>query len=230
MLEFSFFNDYDIIEDTPPGYICKGNDFDSFFIETGNRKNIKILKKVNITEYSKNDYGYLVSNLNNKIQINCKVLVVANGANSRFSSLNVGNKKKPLHHASAVKSYYSVIKELHGYNFAEFFFLDKTVHGDLWIFPIGNGLANIGLGIRNDFIAKKKINLIYLFFEIIDSHPKVKDRFFNIKLEGKVEGHHILIGSHRCKISDKNVILVDDSAHLIDPLKGGRLGYAIFNG
>lgn len=231
MLEFPFFKDYDVDKNSPPGYICKRKEYDNFFVEEAKkRKNIKIFEGIEITKYVLKDNGYLIADSDGRTQISCKVLVIANGANSRFSRVNLGNKLKLKHHAAAVRAYYSGVRGLHENNFVEFFFLDKVVPGYFWIFPVGDGSANIGLGIRSDYVAKKKIKLIDLFFEIIESHPKVKDRFCKAKLEGKIEGHHIPIGSHKREISSENVILAGDAAHLVDPLTGGGIGNAFFSG
>src|SRR5690606_7215288 len=58
-----------------------------------------------------------------------------------------------------IRGYYEGVKGLHPENFIELHFLKETLPGYFWIFPLPNGQANVGLGMRSKAVRQKKINL-----------------------------------------------------------------------
>ncbi|MDV7401723.1 hypothetical protein RZS08_60450, partial [Arthrospira platensis SPKY1] len=100
-----------------------------------------------------------VSNADGSFQVAARLLIVADGAQSRFSRKEAGLEKDPQHHAGAVRAYFRNVAPLHPENFIELHYLPEVNPGYFWIFPLPGGHANVGLGMRTDFIKKKKINL-----------------------------------------------------------------------
>ena len=93
--------------------------------------------------------------------------------------------------------------------------------GYLWVFPKGDGTANIGLGIGSKFNRKK-------------SAKKYLDEFIENKYPNATI-HTTMCGGVPCSkpmthpISD-NVMLVGDAAHFINPITGGGIAAAMKSG
>jgi menaquinone-9 beta-reductase len=88
----------------------------------------------------------------------------------------------------------------------------------------------VGLGMRSDFISRRRYNLTKGMQEIITSHPAFKERFRNAELAGKITGYGLPLGSKKRTLSGDHFMLVGDAGHLIDPLSGEGIGNAIYSG
>jgi flavin-dependent dehydrogenase len=115
-------------------------------------------------------------------------------------------------------------------NFIELHFLKELLPGYFWIFPLPNGEANVGLGIRSDYISKRKLNLKQLLPQVIEAHPELKVRFANAELIDEVRGFGLPLGSKKRSISGENYMLIGDAASLIDPFTGEGIGNAMMSG
>ena len=91
-------------------------------------------------------------------------------------------------------------------------------------------MANVGVGMRSDYINKRKVNLHKALEQVIQTHPLVKDRFKHAKLTQKIVGYGLPLGSKERPISGDHFMLVGDAAHLIDPLTGEGIGNAFYSG
>lgn len=232
LLEMPFIRNYNTVYDRPPGYICRRTDFDNFFVEEIKRRdNITLYENTAIEVFEKTSEGYRISNRDKSFQLEAKLLIVANGSDSLFVRHHAHNTIIPAHHAAAIRGYFENVTGFHPDNFVEFYFFDKVIPGYLWIFPHPNGTANVGLGMRTDFISKRKANLKTMLLEVIYQHPVLAERFKNAKLTGdKLLGHAVPLGSVKRKRSGDNYILAGDAAQLVDPLTGGGISNSFLSG
>ena len=214
-----------------PGYVSKRIDFDNFLVaEVQKRKDIALHQNVDIQHYEKVADGFIVSDQKKEFQVKAKLLIMANGAQSAFSRKYAGLEKDPKHFVGALRAYYSGVEFPETDHHIELHFINSIIPGYFWMFPLPNGKANVGIGMRSDFLKKRKVNLNKALEEIIQTHPLVKDRFKNATLEGRVVGYGLPLGSKERKISGDHYMLIGDAAHLIDPLTGEGIGNAFYSG
>lgn len=231
VLDIPFHPNYVRKRKAAPGYVTKRMDFDHFLIEEiGRRENIRFYSGIAIDTYKKTDGGYQISNKAGDFQVAAKLLIVANGAHSRFSRHHAGLEKDNRHHAGAIRAYFKGVKNMARDNFIELHFIKSITPGYFWIFPLPNGQANVGLGMRSDIIKHKRINLRKAFFDIIESHPQIKERFTNATMVDSVRGYGLPLGSKKRVLSGDHYMLVGDAGHLIDPLTGEGIGNAFYSG
>ncbi|MCU0346655.1 MAG: NAD(P)/FAD-dependent oxidoreductase [Saprospiraceae bacterium] len=222
---------YDPIADPKQGYVSKRIDFDNRLVdEVKKRDNIALHQGISIEKYERIPEGYLLSNADGSFQVQARLLIVANGAHSAFSRHHAGLEKDEAHHAGAVRAYYRNVKGLHPDNFIELHFLNELNPGYFWIFGLPGGYANVGVGMRSDFISRRRFNLTKSLEDIIANHPSFKDRFKDAERLGKTMGYGLPLGSKRRLISGDHFMLVGDAGHLIDPLSGEGIGNAINSG
>jgi flavin-dependent dehydrogenase len=109
---------------------------------------------------------------------------------------------------------------MHSENYIELHFLKDFLPGYLWIFPLPNGLCNVGAGILSSHASRNHINLRDRLMRAIRNHPDLSSRFTNAEMIGKVEGWGLPLGSKRRRLSGDNFLLTGDAASLIDPFTG----------
>ena len=136
----------------------------------------------------------------------------------------------PDHFSGGIRAYYSGVKGLHPQHFLELHFYQKLLPGYLWIFPLPNGRANVGLGMISSHISKRKVNLRQELDRLIAEVPSLRERFASATQEGKTVGWGLPLGSRRRSLSGPHLLLTGDAASLIDPFTGEGVGNAGLSG
>ncbi len=162
--------------------------------------------------------------------ITTKLLIIADGAHSRFARLIGGITLDPKHNMASVKAYYKGVTGFSNDNYLEFYFLKNFLPGYFWIFPLPNGEANVGIAIVSEEVSKRKLNLKKCLNEVIETTPKFQKRFENAELIGDVQGFGLPLASKKRKLSGEGYMLIGDAASLIDPLTGEGIANAILSG
>lgn len=230
-VDVPFRPDYDPVNDPKQGFVCKRMDFDNRLVEEVKKcPNIDLHLGISIEKYERCEGGYLLSNADGSFRVQARLLIVANGAHSAFSRHHVGLEKDEKHHAGAVRAYYRNVTGLHADGFIELHFLKEINPGYFWVFGLPDGQANVGLGMRSDYVSQRRFNLTKGLQDIITNHPMFRERFKNAELVGKVTGYGLPLGSKQRQLSGDHFMLVGDAGHLIDPLSGEGIGNAIYSG
>jgi len=163
-----------------------------------------------------------------KLSFRSRVVVGADGAASAVSRMLMLPSQPVEHVYSAVRGYWDGVEGLS--ENIELFFIDGVLPGYLWIFPMANGRANVGLGILSSDLMKGKKHPNAMLTEAISLHPAIATRFRNAKLDGRIGGWAIPLGSYRKKCIGDGWVLVGDAASLVDPFSGEGVGNALCSG
>ena len=215
----------------PEAFISKRIDFDNFLIEEVRQSSLIDLREgVDVQHFEREDSQWIIKNKTGDLVIKADLLLDASGALSRFSRDVANIKKEDKHFAGGIRAYYKNVKGFTDYNFIEIYFEKELTPGYLWIFPLPNGYANVGLGMRTDHISKGKVNLKQVLEDTLKNNPRFKHRFEDAVLDGKIVGFPLPLGSKKRAISGEGYLLIGDAAALIDPLTGEGIGNAIVSG
>ncbi len=88
-----------------------------------------------------------------------------------------------------------------------------------WVFPIGDGLANIGYGELLQDTSPSRAQLVRRLHELLpDARPS------------RLRGHRLPLSTGRPNVAHGPVLLVGDAASLINPLTGEGIFYAVLSG
>jgi geranylgeranyl reductase family protein len=230
-LEIPFHQNYKTTTDLPAGYVSKRIDFDNFLVnQIRNNPNIDLIENLTLTDFEKTKNGYIFTNKDKSVLIETDLVLIANGANSQFSK-TIGNiERERKHYCAGVRGYYKNVKGNHDYGFIELHFFKSLLPGYFWIFPLPNGMSNVGVVMDSQKISDKKVNLKKELLRLIEEEPSLKTRFAEATLESKIEGWGLPIGSKRRKVSGDNFMLVGDAAYFVDPFSGEGIGNAMYSG
>ncbi|MBK9929377.1 MAG: geranylgeranyl reductase family protein [Saprospiraceae bacterium] len=212
-------------------YVCPRLDFDNFLFQyTKGNPTVEVIEdcRVQSLDY---DADTRVNIFTSKGVMKADLVIGADGAQStvarHFSSDRNMDKKRT---SAALRRYYEQVTGFHEENYIELYFFRKTIPGYLWVFPLADQKANVGIGILSSFISKKKINLKETLDELISTHPMLKVRFAHARALESVKGFNLPLASRKRKISGDRYLLLGDAASLIDPLSGEGIGNAIRSG
>jgi len=219
-----------INDNLPAGFVSKRINFDNFLVEQVKENPLIDLiegRTINHFEATENNAKIIDDE---DTQYISELVIFANGAYSKFSKNLAGIKMEKKHYIAGIRSYFKGVEDTHRNNYIELHFLNKFLPGYFWIFPLPNGEANVGLGMRSDKISKHKINLKKELYHLIEHHPDLKERFKNAKEIDPPKGFGLPLGSKRRRISGERFMLVGDAASLIDPFTGEGIGNAMASG
>ncbi|MBK8988648.1 MAG: NAD(P)/FAD-dependent oxidoreductase [Chloroflexi bacterium] len=127
----------------------------------------------------------------------------------------------PEHKAVALRAYIEDIEEVP--NTVEFYLYEDIAPGYAWIFNLGNGRANIGLGMRLDQFRQGKHKLEELLKDFL-AMPEIKKRLKQGGQLRDVATWQLNFGSQEgLRFAFDGALLVGDAAGFINPITGGGI-------
>jgi flavin-dependent dehydrogenase len=134
------------------------------------------------------------------------------------------------HHCAGVRAYFEDIAGAEP-GLTEYFFTKDYLQGYLWIFPVGAGRYNVGLGMLAETVARHKVDLKQVLPELLATHPALAGRFAAARQLGPVQGFGLPLGGGRMvPMSGPRFLLCGDAASLIDPIQGHGIDTAMQSG
>jgi len=204
-------------------YVVRRSVFDQMLLDKASQAGTHILTEVNVKEVKAGEEPTVTTESGENFQAD--ILVVADGSGGRVSRQL---KKYTYEEAGiAIRGYYSGIKGF-GKDL-EFFLDDKIGFGYGWVFPLAEGLANVGVGIGTPFLKKRNSNIHQLLADMLEN-PHLKTRMRDAKLEGKLASFPLRVDYNKSAFRMGRVLFAGDAAKLVFPLSGEGIAYALKSG
>ena len=155
-------------------------------------------------------------------EVRAKVIIAADGVESKFSKWAGINTTVPLSELETCVQY--VVNDIDIDERANMFYIsyENAPWGYIWVFPKGHRCANIGIG-----IAGTKSGEGHRAKDYLDSF--MAREFPNGKITELVIGGVSACKPLDCTVAD-NLIIVGDAARLSDPITGGGIYNAMYTG
>lgn len=220
-----------IFPDFPIFCFCKRSYFDNFLVSKLDTQYAQFLQGTKVDKIlHENDWKIIDAKQDGKeIQIKARIVVGADGDHSAVLKSLGGTKIDRKHYAGALRQYWKGIKDLQT-NVFELYFPKLLPLGYLWIFPLANGEANVGLGMQSSIIAKNNIDLKKVLADLIKNDPVISSRFKDaIPLE-TMKGCGLPLASLQRKVYGDGWLLTGDAASLVCPTTGEGIGPAMMSG
>lgn len=161
--------------------------------------------------------------------IHAKLVIGCDGSRSVVRRKLSTIKPDRNHHCIAARAYFKNVEGIPEKTF-ELHYRKDIDFGYLWIFPMPNRMANVGIGVHAKVLKGNGENLKEKLLGAIINDPSLSKRFLNAEMVGSVEIFDLPLGSRRLPISGNRFILCGDAASLIDPATGEGIGYAMVSG
>ena len=133
-------------ETPPPGYICRRKIFDGFLQQqVRDLTTFSLIGNFPVKEILREKETFLLKGENEDLR--CRMIIGADGAHSTVGRILASHSLNHKQYCLGVRAYFKGVKDLHPQNFIELHFLEDILPGYFWIFPMADGLANVGMGI-----------------------------------------------------------------------------------
>ena len=159
-------------------------------------------------------------------RLRAKLVVGADGVTSVIARKLRPDTHADRHRAVALRAYLDGIEELP--RTIEFYLYNEILPGYAWIFPMGDGRANVGLGMRLDKFRGHEGKLQGMLSHFL-ALPAVEKRLRPGFALTELKTWQLNFGSQSMQRAYSGALLVGDAAGFIDPLTGGGIYNALLS-
>ena len=162
------------------------------------------------------------------VEVRAKYVVVADGANSRFGRALGTSRTKEWPYGTAIRTYWETPRHADPWIESALDVKDRdgnSMPGYGWIFPVGDGTVNIGVGLLSTFREFKNVNTTHL----LDSYAhQVADRWEidPTSPECKATSGRIPMGGSVGPKAGPTYLVIGDAAGSVNPFNGEGIDYA----
>jgi len=160
-----------------------------------------------------------------------RVVVAADGNSSRLSVAMGLRKRDDRPMGVAVRTYYTSPRHEDDYleSWLDLWDGDRLLPGYGWIFGMGDGTSNVGLGMLNTSDAFGKTDYRELLKRWLKSMPEEWGYVEENRTE-PVRGAALPMGFNRTPHYHKGLLLAGDAAGMVNPFNGEGIAYAMESG
>ena len=209
------------------GYVLERKVFDRRLTEMALTAGVEVMVKARVTNVTFSDDGIVNGVVfrysGREYTCKTKVVIGADGVESqvgRWAGIDTTHQLRDIGAcAQYLISNIDIMPE-----YCDFYFGREVAPlGYVWVFPKGDDIANVGVGIRANISGKGgKLAIDYL-------NEFVKRKFPKGKILGLVCGA-VPVGQGLPRIVGDGILLIGDAAHHSDPVSGGGIPNAMYSG
>jgi digeranylgeranylglycerophospholipid reductase len=209
--------DEDKVKLSEVGYVLERKVFDKHLAMDAARAGAQIMVKTLATSMEKEKDGIIVhlEHMGNPMEIKAKIVIGADGPESRvgrWAGLKTGLKPGNM---ESCAQFEMVGVDMKQPGCLELVFGSLAPGGYAWIFPKGEDIANVGLGVLSTKTDKTAYQHLLEFVDTYPGTQKAQPVELNV-------GGDPVAGLHKELVTD-HVLITGDAAGMVNPLDGGGI-------
>ena len=165
-------------------------------------------------------------------RIRPKVVIVADGALNRFGRHLGVTRRKDFPRGLAARGYYRSPRSSDSFLESQLDIRDRTgatMPGYGWVFPLGDGTVNVGVGLLSTFKRWKQSNTTKMMVDWVEAAPDYWGLSEDTRLTNPVGGA-LQMSFSRSPLVGPNWLVIGDAAAAINPWNGEGIAYAYETG
>jgi len=213
----------------PPAYICRREHFDQMLLE-GARPFVQVRERVQVDGLIR-EGGRVIGVHARDVErereesLQAPIVIGADGARGVVARGLGVPKHNPRFLIAAGRSYYRGVERL-GDGF-EIHYHRALLPGYAWLFPLPDGVMNVGLGVPVADLKRRGTSLPHLREQVLTDGESFARRLQGAEVVGPWRGWMIPTASGPRQVGFDGALLLGDAAGLVDPFTGGGLGHAL---
>ncbi|GII81337.1 drug:proton antiporter [Sphaerisporangium rufum] len=216
-------------------------DFDQIVAGTAERAGVTLLQGVNVTApvldpRSGHVVGVTAKKDGEPVTYRSRLVVAADGNSSRLSLAMGLHKRDDRPMGVAVRTYFTSPRHDDDWleTWLELWDTDadgasRLLPGYGWVFGVGDGTSNVGLGLLNTSAAFQNIDYRDLLRRWVKNMPS-EWGFSEASMTGPIRGAALPMAFNRQPHYDRGMLLAGDSGGMINPFNGEGIAYAMETG
>ena len=203
---------------------------DNLIVEVAKEAGAQVMEGVPLAGFSVDKNAVLVEAAGPAGQfiMRARLLIGADGSGSKVARAMRGSQPPRRDRMVAARAYFTDVEgpedQLDVYVSASCF------PGYYWLFPTGNGEANVGLGIPVETLPAHDQTPAAMLRRLVREDPALAVRLDRANLRGTIVGWPLMTYNHDLPIVADRLMLIGDAAGLINPLNGEGIQYALLSG
>lgn len=160
------------------------------------------------------------------------MVVIADGSLDRFGRALGVSRRKDYPMGLAARGYYRSPRSTDRFLESQLDLRDSsgaTMPGYGWVFPLGDGTVNVGVGLLSTFTRWKHVNTTNMMNDYVATAPE----YWGLSEESRVSkpmGGKLIMSYSRGPLVGANWVVVGDAAGAINPWNGEGISYAYETG
>ena len=202
--------------------------FDNLLFQKAKQKADAVYEGYKLAAMTKTESGWrlkLTDSIEEGVmEVETELLIGADGAGSftaRKSGLLAVDKG---HSFEGLRQYYTG-KTFN--NRVQIFYDKRILPGYVWVSPVAENRANVGIMAPRRDSRKDQIGLRQIFNEICNTNPALNEVLSGAKPESPVRGAILPLGNMPGNRTGDRIMLIGDAAAFINPLTGGGIYFAL---
>ncbi|GAA3443635.1 geranylgeranyl reductase family protein [Planomonospora venezuelensis] len=218
------------------GLVRTRQDFDEILAGNAVRGGVRLLQGVNVTgpvldERSGHIVGVTARKDGEPVTYRSRLVVAADGNSTRISLAMGLHKREDRPMGVAVRTYFTSPRHDDDYleTWLELWDGDQLLPGYGWIFGVGDGTSNVGLGLLNTSESFKGMDYRDLLKRWVKNMPP-EWGYTEENMTTPIRGAALPMAFNRQPHYTRGLVLVGDAGGMINPFNGEGIAYAMETG
>jgi menaquinone-9 beta-reductase len=202
---------------------------DAMILQAARRAGARLREGVTVTNFaSSNGAGVVMFRAEGREgSLRARLVVGADGSTSVVARSLRGARHPRADSMIAVRGYSE--GPIGGLDCCDLYLNGDSFPGYYWVFPVGEHIANVGIGMLAETVPPVEKHLRDLLLARMEADPLLRDRLAGSRISGKIAGWPLATYNPSLRLVGDNVVLLGDAGGLINPINGEGIQYALLS-